>query len=145
MITRRHFLLSGSLFAGASLVPGAAQLAHWLQLSQGNMQLIRRNVGFFTERGGTIGWLLDPQGIVVVDTQFPEQAGHLIEHIRQQSQRPFDLLINTHHHGDHTGGNIAFKDLVGKVVGTYQLSVQSSKTGQRAQCGSYSTICRYDF
>lgn len=117
MITRRHFLLSGSLFVGASLVPGAAQLAHWLQLSQGNMQLIRRNVGFFTERGGTIGWLLDPQGIVVVDTQFPEQAGHLIEHIRQQSQRPFDLLINTHHHGDHTGGNIAFKDLVGKVVG----------------------------
>ena len=27
-----------------------------------------------------------------------------------------DMLINTHHHGDHTGGNIAFKGLVKKVV-----------------------------
>lgn len=91
-------------------------LAAWLQRPQGDMKALRRNTGIFTERGGTIAWLLDPQGIAVVDTQFPEQAGHLIEQIRQQSQKPFDLVINTHHHGDHTGGNIAFKDLAGKVV-----------------------------
>lgn len=91
-------------------------LAAWLQRPQGDMKALRRNTGIFTERGGTIAWLLDPQGIAVVDTQFPEQAGHLIEQIRQQSQKPFDLVINTHHHGDHTGGNIAFKDLAAKVV-----------------------------
>ena len=27
------------------------------------------------------------------------------------------MLINTHHHGDHTGGNISFKGIVGNVVG----------------------------
>ncbi|MCK7530603.1 MAG: MBL fold metallo-hydrolase [Marinilabiliales bacterium] len=73
------------------------------------MTPLRNNVGFFTERGGTIGWMISKDGLVVVDTQFPEQAQHLIEAIRKQSGRQIDLLVNTHHHGDHTGGNIAFK------------------------------------
>ena len=116
MVTRRKFLYTGAMLAGTTLLSPQQLLAAWLQRPQGDMQLLRRNVGIFTERGGTIAWLLDPQGIAVVDTQFPEQAGHLIEHIRQQSQKPFDLVLNTHHHGDHTGGNIAFKELAGKVV-----------------------------
>lgn len=98
------------------MLPPFHIFANPLYRMPGNMQLIRRNVGFFTERGGTIGWLVNPSGIAIIDTQFPEQAGHLIEQIRQQSQKPFDLLINTHHHGDHTAGNIAFRNLVGKVV-----------------------------
>jgi cyclase len=31
--------------------------------------------------------------------------------------QPFKFLINTHHHGDHTGGNIAFKGIAEHVVG----------------------------
>lgn len=75
-----------------------------------NMQLLRGGVGFFTERGGTIGWMANKDGIVVVDTQFPDQANHLIEEIDKLDLGNIDLLINTHHHGDHTAGNIAFKD-----------------------------------
>ena len=33
---------------------------------------LRRNVGFFTERGGTIGWLASDQALVAVDSQFPD-------------------------------------------------------------------------
>ena len=80
------------------------------------MHLIRNNVGYFTESGGTIGWYIGKAGIVVVDTQFPAQAGHFIEQVREKSDRRIDLLLNTHHHGDHTGGNIAFKGIVEKVV-----------------------------
>ena len=43
------------------------------------MQVLRNDVGYFTERGGTIGWYLGKDGVVVVDTQFPDQAVHLIE------------------------------------------------------------------
>ena len=39
-----------------------------------DMQFLRGGVGFFTERGGTIGWMASKDGIVVVDTQFPEQS-----------------------------------------------------------------------
>ncbi len=80
------------------------------------MSLIRNNIGFFTEKGGTIGWMISKNGIVVVDTQFPEQSEHLIAEIQKQSDRKIDLLINTHHHGDHSSGNIAYKGRTNVLV-----------------------------
>lgn len=80
------------------------------------MRPLRKDVGIFYEKGGTIAYLLTKKGIVVVDAEYPEQAGHLIGELKKQSDKPFELLINTHHHGDHTSGNIAFKGLVGHVA-----------------------------
>jgi cyclase len=78
--------------------------------------MLRKNVGIFYEKGGTIAYLLSPTGIVVVDAEFPEQAGHLITELQKQTSQPFELLMNTHHHGDHSSGNIAFKGIVQKVA-----------------------------
>jgi glyoxylase-like metal-dependent hydrolase (beta-lactamase superfamily II) len=80
------------------------------------MTPLRRHVGIFTERGGTIGWLMQPDGIVIVDSQFPEQAEHLMDEIRKLPGAPVHYLINTHHHGDHTSGNIVFKDIAQNVL-----------------------------
>lgn len=90
------------------------------------MEPIRGSVGYFSERGGTIGWLIEDDGIVVVDSQFPEQAEHLIEEIQKESQAPFAYLINTHHHGDHTSGNIAFKDVARHVI-AHENSLKNQK------------------
>jgi len=116
MTSRRKIIQSMAWLSGATLLPPFHIMGNPFVQLPGQMQLIRRNVGFFTERGGTIGWLINPSAIAIIDSQFPEQAGHLIEQIRQQSKLPFDLLINTHHHGDHTSGNIAFQNQVAKVV-----------------------------
>src|SRR5258705_2502540 len=78
--------------------------------------MMTENIGIFTERGGTIAFLLSKKGIVVVDAQFPDQSKHLIDELKKRSDRPFELLINTHHHGDHTAGNISFKGLVPHVL-----------------------------
>jgi len=80
------------------------------------MKMLRNDVGIFTEKGGTIGYLLSPKGIVVVDAEFPEQSQHLIDALKKQSDKSFQLLINTHHHGDHTSGNISFKGIVKDVA-----------------------------
>jgi len=78
---------------------------------------IRRGAGFFTGRGGTIGYLINQGGVVVVDSQFPDSAKLCIDGLGERSgQRPVDRLINTHHHGDHTAGNIAFKGVAKRVV-----------------------------
>ena len=78
---------------------------------------LRRNVGVFTASGGAVGYLVDAKGVAVVDTQFATTAPLLIAGLNERSKaRPVDRLINTHHHGDHTGGNIAFKGLATKVV-----------------------------
>jgi len=79
--------------------------------------MLRNNVGVFSERGGTIGFLLTKKGNVIVDSQFPDQSKHLLDELKKRSDRAYHLLINTHHHGDHTGGNITFKGLAKKVVG----------------------------
>ena len=78
---------------------------------------IRRNVGFFTGRGGTIGYLINSAGVVVVDSQFPDAAALCLAGLNERSNsRPIDWLINTHHHGDHTAGNIVFKGAAKKVA-----------------------------
>ena len=77
---------------------------------------LRNNVGMFAEQGGTIAWLINKEGIVVVDAEFPDPATHLIAELKKQSDKPFQWLINTHHHGDHTSGNISFKGVVNKVA-----------------------------
>lgn len=78
--------------------------------------MLRNDIGIFTERGGTIAFLLSKKGIVVVDSQFPDQSKHLIDELKKKSEKPFKLLINTHHHGDHTAGNISFKGIVEHVL-----------------------------
>ena len=82
----------------------------------GTFTALRGNTGFFSARGGTIGWLIAPDGVVVVDTQFPDTAQQCLDGIKTRASRPIDLLVNTHHHGDHTGGNAVFKPHVGGIV-----------------------------
>jgi glyoxylase-like metal-dependent hydrolase (beta-lactamase superfamily II) len=92
---------------------------------------LRRDIGIFRERGGTIGWLANKAGTVVVDTQFPEQAGHFLAELRNIGQVPIDLLINTHHHGDHTGGNVVFKDIAGKILAHENSKINQMNTAAK--------------
>lgn len=78
---------------------------------------VRRNVGIFTARGGTIGWLLNKDAVLVVDTQFADTAKMCVDGLKPKSgNRPIDVVVNTHHHGDHTGGNAVFRAEAKKLV-----------------------------
>jgi glyoxylase-like metal-dependent hydrolase (beta-lactamase superfamily II) len=59
-------------------------------------------------RGGNIGFAVTPEGVVVVDDQFADLAPGIAEQIKSVTSQPVRYLINTHHHGDHTGGNAFF-------------------------------------
>jgi len=56
-------------------------------------------------RGGTIGVLVGPQGTFMVDTQFAPLTDRIVAAIKQISPNPIRFVVNTHVHGDHTGGN----------------------------------------
>jgi glyoxylase-like metal-dependent hydrolase (beta-lactamase superfamily II) len=77
---------------------------------------VRRNVGAFSARGGTIGYLITPEAVVVVDSQFADTAAMFLEGMKPKTSRKFDLLINSHHHPDHTGGNKVLQPNVAKIV-----------------------------
>lgn len=117
MVSRRHFIKTTGLALSASLLPWQQLLAHANGLDDDTqLYIVRDTVGVFIGRGGTIGWMANDKGVVAVDSQFPDYAKKFIEKVKAETGREMDLLINTHHHGDHSGGNIAFKGLVKNVV-----------------------------
>ena len=117
---RRQFLSTSSFaIAGAALarVPVFGQApAQTPPPAVTAFEDIRRNVGVFTGRGGTIGWLATPVGAVAVDAQFPDTAKACVTGLQQKSPKGIQLLINTHYHGDHVGGNSVFRPIVKTIV-----------------------------
>jgi glyoxylase-like metal-dependent hydrolase (beta-lactamase superfamily II) len=59
-------------------------------------------------QGGAIGVFAGPEGVFVVDSQFAPLHDKIVAAIRQISNAPIRFLVDTHVHGDHTGGNEAF-------------------------------------
>src|SRR5262245_56937098 len=112
---RRKFIQQGStLVAGGLIVPHA--FANPFFQDPWKISMLNKTTAVFTEKGGTILFQIAKDNIIVVDTEFPEQADHLIKVIKSKSSRPVSLLMNTHHHGDHTSGNISFRGMADQVV-----------------------------
>ncbi len=99
---------SRSLFAQAPAGPQAPVVPAF--------QNVRGNVGVFTARGGTIGFLVTPDATVVVDSQFADTAPVFLDGLWTRTARKIDVLINSHHHGDHTGGNKVLQPSAMKIV-----------------------------
>lgn len=128
---RRQFLHSSALALGAL---GLAQRSIFSTFIDDpwKITMLTDKIGIFTEKGGTIAFSLAKDGIVVIDSQFAEQSQHLIDELKKRSANPLRLLINTHHHRDHTSGNISFKGLVGHVL-AHENSLKNQKTVAVAQ------------
>ena len=112
---RRTFIQNSALTIGALTLVQKNILSSFFE-DPWKIKMLTTDIGIFSEKGGTIGFLLSKKGIVVVDSQFPDQSKHLIDELKKRSKKPFKLLINTHHHGDHTAGNISFKGMVEHVL-----------------------------
>ena len=122
---RRKFIQNTTLAFGALTIQHK-KILNMFSADPWKITMLTDNIGVFTERGGTIAFHFSKEGITVIDAQFPDTAPHLIAELKKRNDQPYRLLINTHHHGDHTSGNIAFKDLVTRV-----LAHENSLTNQK--------------
>ena len=73
-------------------------------------QQITKEIYLLQGAGGNIGILTGPDGVFMIDDQFSALSDKLIAAIATISELPVRFLVNTHHHGDHTGGNENFDD-----------------------------------
>jgi glyoxylase-like metal-dependent hydrolase (beta-lactamase superfamily II) len=55
--------------------------------------------------GGNVAIYVTPEGVILVDDQFERNLPTIQDRARQLTAQPIRYVINTHHHGDHTGGN----------------------------------------
>ena len=55
--------------------------------------------------GGNIGVSVGNDGVFVIDNQFAPLTPKILTAIKALSDKPVKIVMNTHHHGDHTGGN----------------------------------------
>ncbi len=58
--------------------------------------------------GGNMGVLVGEDGVLLIDDQFAELAGRIRAAIGELGGGAPTFLLNTHYHGDHTGGNAEF-------------------------------------
>ena len=57
--------------------------------------------------GNTTVFIAD-EGVVLVDTKYPGLGKAVLDQVRSVTNKPVRTIINTHTHGDHTGGNSEF-------------------------------------
>lgn len=58
-------------------------------------------------KGGNIGLNFGNDGVFMIDDQFAEDFEEIQKQVKKVSNAPVRFLVNTHFHGDHTGGNAA--------------------------------------
>ncbi len=79
-------------------------------------QQVNENVYILTGQGGNIGVFIGDDGVFVIDDQFAHLSGKIEKKIKELSDKPITFLVNTHHHGDHTGGNENMADLGATII-----------------------------
>jgi glyoxylase-like metal-dependent hydrolase (beta-lactamase superfamily II) len=55
--------------------------------------------------GGNVAVLSTPDGVILVDDKFERNVPEILARVKQITDKPVRYVLNTHHHGDHSGGN----------------------------------------
>ncbi len=66
---------------------------------------VTENIYMLTGSGGNIGVSIGDDGTIIVDDQFAPLTDRIVAAIREISTEPIKFALNTHEHGDHSGGN----------------------------------------
>ena len=101
-MNRREFLIRSGAAASISILGPSALLAQAPAATPAaapvqppppvtEFKSLRRNVGIFTGGGGTIGWLVNPDAVAAVDTQFPNTAAIFLRDLAGRNDRKFDV------------------------------------------------------
>jgi len=78
---------------------------------------VRDNIYMLVGQGGNITVQIGQDGVFLVDTQFAPLSGKIVAAIAELTDKPIRYIVNTHHHGDHIGGNENLRIAGATVIG----------------------------
>ncbi len=99
----RKLLAFASLFIAAAAVGQTDYSKVTIKVEK-----VSGNVYMLAGAGGNIGACVGDDGIVIIDDQFAPLAPKIKEALKGIADKPVRFILNTHYHGDHTGGNEVF-------------------------------------
>jgi len=98
----------------------ALVLSHTSQAQLDDTQITTIHVGgsvhMLLGAGGNIGVSVGEDGILMIDDQYAPLAEKITAAITELSDAPKRFIVNTHHHGDHTGSNAFFAENKGVTI-----------------------------
>jgi len=90
-----------------TLALGAGWIAFTQQQDEPPLKLqeVRPDLHMIVGPGGNIGALVTDEGVLLVDDKFDRHVPQILAKVKSLTDKPVRYVLNTHHHGDHTGGN----------------------------------------
>ncbi len=79
---------------------------------------------------GNMTAFVGDDGVLIVDSKFEVENPRAVELLRTVTDQPIRYVVNTHMHGDHTGGNIPFEGMGADIVATENARVRMAATQQ---------------
>ena len=73
-----------------------------------NISEVKEGLHVITGPGGNIGVRLTSEGVILIDDKFPQDFQEIRSLVAEVTDLPVRYVINTHHHGDHSGSNARF-------------------------------------
>jgi cyclase len=58
--------------------------------------------------GGNVAVYITNEGVILVDDKFEYDFNDIVDKVKSVTSQPIKYVLNTHHHGDHTGSNAKF-------------------------------------
>ena len=112
----RRIVVLGSLVAVGALSMGLAALQQGGGQQEIGVTQVRDNLYLLSGGGGNTAAFVTSDAVVVVDAKNPGWGQPILDKIRELTPKPVTMLINTHTHGDHVGGNKEFPATVDVIV-----------------------------
>jgi glyoxylase-like metal-dependent hydrolase (beta-lactamase superfamily II) len=115
---KRELILGTVILAGGLAIAAAAQQAPAPAPSAAALEVnkLKDNLFVLSGGGGNTSVFVQANGVTVVDTKNPGWGQPVLTKIRELTNKPVTMIINTHTHGDHVSGNVDFPATVDIVV-----------------------------
>jgi cyclase len=129
MMTRIAMNISRAAVAAIVLVAIAATVRAQQDFSKVEIKTTKISGNLYTleGQGGTIGALVGPDGVFMVDAQFAPLSDKIAAALKQISDGRIRFVVNTHVHGDHTGGNPNFAKMGATLLSREELRARLAK------------------
>jgi len=95
----------------------------WLLWSQAQqqrppltMEKVTDNLYVIIGNGGNVAVMPTSEGVLLVDDKFAQDAPEILAKVKTVSDKPIRYVLNTHQHGDHTGGNQALMSANAEIL-----------------------------